>query len=158
MGLLGSCRGYVVLNLYPLTFKPTPTPSHPETKGPPFDLEYLKGRGFLPIKYWAVIFWGRGEGRELCELRAPLSARQVVQACPVSFTSLLGAGSQEVDHIQMMANVSQDLEFGHQSFVLTGCGPLCVRSKEKSGLRDNGAASALPWRQHACPPGLSLLH
>lgn len=71
-----------------------------------------------------------------------------------SFTSLLGAGSQEVNHIQMMADVSQDLEFGHQSFVLTGCGPLCVRSKEKSGLRDNGAASALPWRLlPPCPGG-----
>lgn len=81
-----------------------------------------------------------------------------MQASPVSFTSLLGAGSQEVDHIQMMSDVSQDLEFGHQSFVLTGRGPLCVRSKEKSGLRDNGAASALPWRLHACPPCLSLLH
>lgn len=69
---------------------------------------------------------------------------QMAQASPVSFTSLLGAGSQEVNHIQMMADVGQDLEFGHQSFVLTGCGPLCVRSKEKSGLWDNGAASALP--------------
>lgn len=65
---------------------------------------------------------------------------------PVSFTSLLGAGSQEVNHIQMVADVSQDLEFGHQSFVLAGCGPLCVRSKLKSGL---GTMGLLP----PCPGG-----
>lgn len=62
---------------------------------------------------------------------------------PLAFTSLLGTGSQEVDNVQVMADVSQDLEFSHQSFVLTGCGPLCVRSKEESGPWDNGAASAL---------------
>jgi hypothetical protein len=59
-----------------------------------------------------------------------------------AFTSLLCAGSQQVNHVQMVANVGQDLELSHQSFVLAGCGPLCVRSKEESGPQDNGAPSA----------------
>lgn len=59
-----------------------------------------------------------------------------------SFTSLLGTGSQQVDYIQMVADVGQDLELSHQSFVLAGCGPLCVRHKEESGRQDNGALSA----------------
>lgn len=42
----------------------------------------------------------------------------------------------------MVANVGQDLELSHQSFVLAGCGPLCVRNKEESGRQDNGALSA----------------
>ena len=69
-----------------------------------------------------------------------------------SFTSLLGTGSQQVDHIQMVANVGQDLELSHQSFVLAGRGPLCVRNKEESRRQDNGALSAgggIP-APHAC--------
>lgn len=69
---------------------------------------------------------------------------------PSSFTSLLGTGSQKVDYIQMVANVGQDLELSHQSFVLAGCGPLCVRKKEGSGRQDNGALSA--------GGGISALH
>lgn len=61
---------------------------------------------------------------------------------PTPPTSLLGAGSQQVDDIQMVAYVGQDLELGHQSLVLTGRGPLCVRSKGKSGRRDSGALSS----------------
>lgn len=53
------------------------------------------------------------------------------RAHPFSFTSLLGTGSQQVDYVQMVANVGQDLELCHQSFVLAGRGPLCVRSKEE---------------------------
>lgn len=63
-------------------------------------------------------------------------------ALPFSITSLLGAGSQQVNHVQMVANVGQDFELSHQSFVLAGRGPLCVRSKEESGRQDNGAPSA----------------
>lgn len=53
------------------------------------------------------------------------------RAHPFFFTSLLGTGSQQVDYVQMVANVGQDLELSHQSFVLAGRGPLCVRSKEE---------------------------
>lgn len=96
---------------------------------------------------------GRGEG--LCALRAPLSACAGSTALLSCFTSLLGAGSQEVDHVQMMADVSQDLEFRHESLVLASCGPLCVRSKEESGHRTMGLLP--PRRLHFCPPCLSLL-
>lgn len=39
-------------------------------------------------------------------------------------TSWLGAGSQEVHHIQMVPNVVEDFQFSHQSLVFTGCGSL----------------------------------
>lgn len=67
---------------------------------------------------------------------------ETVQAYSFSFTSLLRTGSQQVDYIQVVANVGQDLELSHQGFVLAGCGPLCVRSKEESRQQDNKALSA----------------
>lgn len=42
----------------------------------------------------------------------------------------------------MVADVGQDLELGHQSLVLAGRGPLCVRGKGESGRRDSGAPSS----------------
>ena len=42
----------------------------------------------------------------------------------------------------MVADVGQDLELGHQSLVLAGRGPLCVRGKGESGQRDSGALSS----------------
>lgn len=41
----------------------------------------------------------------------------------------------------MVADVGQDLELGHQSLVLAGRGPLCVRGKGELGRRDSGALS-----------------
>lgn len=55
---------------------------------------------------------------------------------------MLGTGSQQVDDVQMVADVGQDLELSHQCFVLAGRGPLCVRSEEESRRPDNGALSA----------------
>lgn len=42
----------------------------------------------------------------------------------------------------MVADVGQDLELGHQSLVLAGRGPLCVRGKGELGQRDSGALSS----------------
>lgn len=86
----------------------------------------------------------QGRGGEAVCWRSLLLAcgLDMEQPCPVSFTSLLGTGSQQVDYIQVVANVGQDLELSHQSFVLAGCGPLCVRSKEESRRQDNEALSA----------------
>lgn len=42
----------------------------------------------------------------------------------------------------MVADVGQDLELGHQSLVLAGRGPLCVRGKGELGRRDSGALSS----------------
>lgn len=92
----------------------------------------------------------------MCVESSLLSSCRAGSTAPLfSFTSLLGAGAQEVDHVQMVANVSQDLEFRHESLVLASRGPLCVRSKEESG---HGTMGLLPPRGlHSCPPCLSLL-
>lgn len=39
-------------------------------------------------------------------------------------TASLRAGSQQVDHVQMMSDVVQDLKLSHQSFVFAGCSSL----------------------------------
>lgn len=71
-------------------------------------------------------------GKEL-DARDGLSEWGPVGDRALLFTSLLGACSQQVNHVQMVTNVGQDLELGHQSFVFTGRGSLCVRSEAESG-------------------------
>lgn len=70
---------------------------------------------------------------------------------PFPFTSLLGAGSQQVDDIQVVADVGQDLELGHQSLVLTGRGPLCVRIKGR--IKATGQWGSFLW---GGPPALCV--
>lgn len=87
----------------------------------------------------------QGWGEEAVCGRTPLLAREPEMeqhSLSLSFTSLLGTGSQQVDYVQVVANVGQDLELSHQSFVLAGCGALCARSKEESRRQDNEALSA----------------
>lgn len=84
----------------------------------------------------------RGWEKAVCHRAALLACELGDRVAPFPITSLLGAGSQQVDYVQVMANVSQDLELSHQSFVFTGRSPLCVRSKEESGWQDNGSLSA----------------
>lgn len=55
--------------------------------------------------------------------------------CP---TSGLGAGSQQVDHIQVMPDVDQDLQLGHQRLALIGRCALCLRETGQSLLDATG--------------------
>lgn len=40
---------------------------------------------------------------------------------PQILTSWLGTGAQKIDHIEMMANMNEDLEFRHEGSVFTVC-------------------------------------
>lgn len=40
---------------------------------------------------------------------------------PQTLTPWLGTGTQKIDHVEMVANVNEDLEFGHEGSVFAVC-------------------------------------
>lgn len=50
------------------------------------------------------------------------AAHEQAAAAAASLTVCFGAGSQQVDHVQVITDVDQDLQLGHQGLVLAGRG------------------------------------
>lgn len=60
----------------------------------------------------------QGHGRWAVSLKSSQEAWVKVSQ---SLTSWLGAGTQQVNHIEMVANVNEDLEFRHKGSVFSVC-------------------------------------
>lgn len=53
---------------------------------------------------------------------APWAVRGSRDASRMKLTAWFGAGSDQIDHVQMVSDVNQDLQLRHQGLVLAGRG------------------------------------
>lgn len=63
----------------------------------------------------------------LCGISDSFLTMTVFEGFKGILTTWFGAGSQKVDHIEMVTNMDEDLQLRHQSAVLAGGSALCWR-------------------------------
>lgn len=59
------------------------------------------------------------------------------QSYPQTLTPWLGTGTKKIDHVEMVANMNKDLEFGHEGSVFTVCCSF-YRYRTKKAIKHEG--------------------